>query len=310
MIAHSLNLNFSTRGIFPHLHMPQGDSNSREIIAALWDDATPFAVPDGATVFIRFSKPDGTGGMYDKSEDSLEISFVGNRVTAPVAAQMLTAAGRVLAEINIYEAASDGVSSRLATFPFVIDVIPCVYSDAKIISSDYYNILSSDIAKVLSASVHAPQIGEDETWLIWDTEQSKYVETGVSASGIKGDKGDTGPQGEQGPQGPQGPAGPQGLSGATVTTDGAYGFDVENGHLRLHYTGETAPDFALDEDGHLILTLDNGQTVDLGKVVGSNYVLTDEDRAEIAAKATKIESVDALPEDPDPNVLYLIREED
>lgn len=284
MIAHSLNLNFSTRGILPHLHMPQGDSNSREIVATLWDDATPFAVPDEATVFIRFSKPDGTGGMYDKSEEGVEIGCAGNRVTAPIAAQMLTAAGQVLAEINIYETAPDGVSSRLATFPFVIDVIPCVYSDAKIISSDYYNILSSDIAKVLSASVHAPQIGEDETWLIWDSEQSRYVETGVSASGIKGDKGDAGPQGEQGPQGPQGPAGPQGLPGATVSTDGAYGFDVADGHLRLHYTGDAAPDFALDEDGHLILTLDSGQTVDLGKVTADSHDLSAEDIAAIAAQ--------------------------
>ena len=46
---------------------------------------------------------------------------------------------------------------------------------------------------------------------------------------------------------------------------------------------------------------------------GSDYVLTDEDKAEIAgevaAQTTQIESVDALPENPDPNVLYLIREE-
>ena len=76
-----------------------------------------------------------------------------------------------------------------------------------------------------------------------------------------------------------------GADGAAVATDGTYGFDVdEDGHLRLHYTGDTAPDFALDEDGHLILTLDSGQTVDLGKAVGSDYVLTDEDKAEIAGK--------------------------
>ena len=82
----------------------------------------------------------------------------------------------------------------------------------------------------------------------------------------------------------RGDIGPQGLSGATVSADGAYGFDVADGHLRLHYTGDTAPDFDLDEDGHLILTLDSGKTVDLGRVVGSDYVLTDEDKAEIAKK--------------------------
>ena len=134
---------------------------------------------------------------------------------------------------------------------------------------------------------HAPRINGNGRWEIWDASAGVYVETPFTAVG---------------------------KNGVYVDTDGAYGFDVdEDGHLRLHYTGDTAPDFALDENGHLILTLDNGQTVDLGRVVGSDYVLTDEDKTEIAekvaAQTTRIESVDALPENPDPTVLYLIREE-
>ena len=102
---------------------------------------------------------------------------------------------------------------------------------------------------------HAPRINGNGRWEIWDASTGVYVETPYSAVGVY------------------------------VDTDGSYGFDVdENGHLRLHYTGGTAPDFALNENGHLILTLDNGQTVDLGKVAGSDYVLTDEDKAEIAGK--------------------------
>lgn len=286
-IKHSIGLNLSADGIPPRLHMVQGDSNSRTIVATLWDGAKPYNVPNESSVMIRFRKPDGTGGLYDSSEAGETISYAGNVVTAPVATQMLAVAGNVFAEIDIFGSGSGTAAERLATFRFIIEVAPCVLPDAEIISSDYYNVLAADIAKVLSASVHAPKIGEDGTWLVWDSEQSKYVETGVSAKGP---------------------------SGATVSTDGAYGFDVdEDGHLRLHYTGDTAPDFDLDENGHLILTLDSGQTVDLGKVVGSDYVLTDKDKAEIAEKVatqtTQIESVDALPENPDPNVLYLIREE-
>ena len=124
---------------------------------------------------------------------------------------------------------------------------------------------------------HPPKPGADGYWMLWDEENGyQPSQLPVGSAGPKGDRGETGPQG---------PTGPQGLSGATVSADGSYGFDVdEDGHLRLHYTGDTAPDFALDEDGHLILTLEGGQTVDLGKAVGSDYVLTEEDKAEIAGK--------------------------
>lgn len=72
--------------------------------------------------------------------------------------------------------------------------------------------------------------------------------------GEKGDQGATGPQGAQGIQGPQGPQGP---AGAVVAADGQYAFSVDsNGHLILHYTGDTAPAFAIDQNtGHLILTV-------------------------------------------------------
>ena len=287
-VNQNVSLNLTADGIPPRLHMVQGDSNTRTIVASLWDDSQPYNVAASAAVMMRFRKPDGTGGLYDVTEGGAKISVSGNVVTVPVATQLLTVAGVVFAQLDVYGTATGAAAEKLATFRLAVEVAPSVYPDAKIISSDYYNILAADIAKVLSASVHAPQIGEDGTWLIWDSDQSKYVETGVSA---------------------------EGPSGATVSADGFYGFDVDaDGHLRLHYTGDTAPDFALDEDGHLILTLDNGQTVDLGKVVGSDYVLTDEDKAEIAeevaAQTTRIESVDALPENPDPNVLYLIREEE
>ena len=76
----------------------------------------------------------------------------------------------------------------------------------------------------------------------------------TGAQGPQGPKGDTGPQG---PQGVQGPQGPRGVAGVVLTT-GTYGFSIDaDGHLILSYTGETPPDFEIDEDtGHLILHLD------------------------------------------------------
>lgn len=77
--------------------------------------------------------------------------------------------------------------------------------------------------------------------------------------------GATGSQGIQGPAGPAGPQGPRGDTGTAVAveTTGMYYFNVDNnsesqtfGHLFLTYTGETAPDFAINDDGHLIWTVD------------------------------------------------------
>lgn len=74
--------------------------------------------------------------------------------------------------------------------------------------------------------------------------------------GIQGPKGEPGETGPAGPPGIQGPAGPAGTA-VVVPTEGTYAFSVdENGHLILHYTGDTAPNFEIHEDnGHLYLNI-------------------------------------------------------
>lgn len=151
-IKHSIGLNLSADAIPPRLHMVQGDANSRTIVATLWDGAQPYSIPAGAAVMVRFRKPDGTGGLYDATESGSEVSYAGSIVTAPVATQMLAVAGDVFAEIDIFGSGSGAAAERLATFRFVVEVSPCVLPDAEIISSDYYNILASDIADAKAAA--------------------------------------------------------------------------------------------------------------------------------------------------------------
>lgn len=78
-------------------------------------------------------------------------------------------------------------------------------------------------------------------------------------------QGATGAQGPQGVQGIQGEQGPKGDTGTAVAveTSGMYYFNVDNnessptfGHLFLTYTGETAPEFEINNDGHLIWTVE------------------------------------------------------
>lgn len=181
-IIQKVDLNLSFRGIPPKISMVQGDSNTRIIQAQLWDGANPYTIPTGSAVMVRFRKPDGTGGLYDKTEGGQSVTVSGNTVTVPVATQMLTVSGVVMAEVDIYAAGEDSASAQnLASFAFMVEVAPSVYPDAKIISSDYYSVLTAEIASVLAANTHPPKIGENSNWYIWDQVKGEYVDSGISA---------------------------------------------------------------------------------------------------------------------------------
>ena len=208
-VNQNVSLNLTADGIPPRLHMVQGDSNTRTIVASLWDDSQPYDVPAPAAVMMRFRKPDGTGGLYDVTEGGAKISVSGNVVTVPVATQLLTVAGVVFAQVDVYGAATGAAAEKLATFRLAIEVAPSVYPDAPIISSDYYNILTAKVAEAVAAAdraeqatVYTPTIGSNGNWYVWDQAAGKYVDSGVSAQqgpkGDKGDKGDTGATGERG----------------------------------------------------------------------------------------------------------------
>ena len=149
-VNQAVNLNLSTDIVPPVLKMVQNDSNSRYIVASLWDGASAYDV-GSASVMLRFAKPDGTGGMYDADEAGNVVGVDGNIVTIPVAAQVLTVAGDVFAQVDIYGSSN----SKLASFAFKIDVAASVYPDAQLISSDYYNVLTATIANAVTAAQNA-----------------------------------------------------------------------------------------------------------------------------------------------------------
>ena len=151
-INHNVDLNLSASVMPPVLNMAQYDANSRTIVATLWDGTSGFNVPSDAVVMVRFGKPDNTGGLYDHTEAGEAITYSGNVVTAPVATQMLSSAGKVQADIEIYQSgATEQASVKLATFCFTVNVEKAAYPDAEIISSDYYNIISGDISEFRTA---------------------------------------------------------------------------------------------------------------------------------------------------------------
>ena len=167
-VNHALSLNVSSASVPPTLHMKQWDSNSRSIVAALFSGASPFNIPTGSSVMVRFGKPDGTGGLYDATESGAHVVFDGNTVTAPVAAQMLSVPGVVVAQIEVYSAATEeSPAYRMASFCFFVDVEKSAYPDDTIISSDYYNILSESIQQALQYSQSSQSAAKDaEAWAV------------------------------------------------------------------------------------------------------------------------------------------------
>lgn len=115
--------------------------DSRAVEAALYDGGEPWAAPSGATVVIRFCKPDKTGGIYDTLPSGATAYTIatdqdtgGTVVTATLAPQMLTCPGLVVADMVIISG-----SDTVATFSWRVDVQRSPMDGVDTTSQDYYN---------------------------------------------------------------------------------------------------------------------------------------------------------------------------
>lgn len=136
------------------IHAVQDDSNSRKIAFNIYAGGAQWAVPDGTLVTVRYKKPDGTAGFYDTLPDgsTSAATIEGNVVTVALVPQAFTVRGNVPVQIKLY----DSAGASIATFAVVMHVSANVVSDAEIVSSDYYSVLTKQIADVLAAAEGIP----------------------------------------------------------------------------------------------------------------------------------------------------------
>lgn len=157
-VTKNITLDLLETGSTVIIKAKQNDRNTRYIAAHLYVGRLDYPVPSGTEIAFRYKKPDGTAGFYDALPDnSPAITVSGNTVTVELVEQVLTATGCVHCEINMYNAASE----KLTTFTFEIAVEESVLTDAEIISSDYYNVLTAEIAKALQAVTDATEQAEN-----------------------------------------------------------------------------------------------------------------------------------------------------
>lgn len=201
-----IQLNFQQPN-FVTVYAAQNDKLSRFVTVSLLDGSTPWTLPAGGLMTVKYCRADGVGGFYDTLEDdspAYQINADGT-VTIGLAEQLLAVAGQAAAELSFYTAAG----AKLSTARFCVQVMPSAWADDKIIESEpYVNVLSKQIAAVLDAAT---------------------AYTGMQASATTGEPGSaasvtvTGgedgqpyhlnfsiPRGDPGPTGPQGPPGADG----------------------------------------------------------------------------------------------------
>ena len=186
-------MNPSTTAITLNMQLPniatvswavQGDQLSRQIEATLVDGSAAWNPQTGYHGVIRAHKPDGTVAVYDVDEDgNPAVTWVGNVATLAIVQQALTAVGTVLMQLEFY----DSNESRITAFGWAMNVQPSAVTDNEFLSSDYYNILTLQIAGVLGATGHAPYINSTtKNWMIWDENTNAYVDSGFSSEGTPG----------------------------------------------------------------------------------------------------------------------------
>lgn len=136
------------------IHAVQDDSNSRKIAFSIYAGGAQWAVPDGTLVTVRYKKPDGTAGFYDTLPDGSTpaATIDGSVVTVALVPQAFTVLGNVPVQIKLY----DSAGTSIATFTVVMHVSANVVSDAEIVSSDYYSVLTKQIADALAATEGIP----------------------------------------------------------------------------------------------------------------------------------------------------------
>ena len=186
-------MNPSTTAVTLNMQLPniatitwavQGDQLSRQITATLVDGSSAWTPQVGYHGVIRYFKPDGTNGVYDVDDGgNTAVTWSGNIATIRITQQALTVAGTIIMQLEFY----DSNDARVTTFGWAMNVQPSAVTDTEFLSTDYYNILTLQIAGVLGATGHAPYINStSKNWMIWDENQNAYVDSGYSSIGTTG----------------------------------------------------------------------------------------------------------------------------
>lgn len=135
LVTSQLTIDLNYRDFNRYLYATQNDGNTRAVEITVLSDRSPWTIPADVVGAVSFKKPDKTAGLYNTLPDgeTQAVQFSGNKLTAILAPQVLTAAGDVSVSIVLF----DKVLNRLGTFPFTLRVAADP-SGGQSVSNDYY----------------------------------------------------------------------------------------------------------------------------------------------------------------------------
>ena len=129
-----ISIDIVRRGVTPRIDAMQDDKYCRDIVLYLTFDGIDLDPPAGTAVQVMYSKPDGTGGIYDKMPDgSAAYTIEGSSIRVKLAPQVCTAPGLVKLSVALIEG-----ESVLHTFAIHIHVHPTPGINVK--SDNYVNV--------------------------------------------------------------------------------------------------------------------------------------------------------------------------
>ena len=139
-VIHQIRLDMQQNSLRQTLHVKQGDSMSRTVSLALYNNGTAWEIPSDATILqLAYYKPDRTGGLYDTMPDnSTACIAAGNVVTARLHPQMFAVAGLVACELRLLTQSG----AQISTFSWYMMVDAAVTNG--ITSEDYFNFATLD----------------------------------------------------------------------------------------------------------------------------------------------------------------------
>lgn len=160
-IVHRLQLDMQNITAQRALYVKQGDKLTRRIQTELYSGGEVWNIPtDCKSIAIRYSKPDGRGGKYDRLPSGVNACLwtAGkNSVTVTLHPQMLTVPGAVHFELIF----ADGNGEELATFDAVLRVM--ANTENGIMSTDYIRVTLENRINLIKAEL--PENGTTEAAL-------------------------------------------------------------------------------------------------------------------------------------------------
>ena len=133
---------------FPVVVRAKQLDNARYINITLTDNGLPFTIPDGTSAIFRGLCPNGHSFFYD-------ALIVNNIIEVQLIEAALSVAGRVKAEVNLYNVNAE----KLTTFGFIIDVEAASVSDQVIEQSDYFTALTNLVSKAIASNTAVKIVG-------------------------------------------------------------------------------------------------------------------------------------------------------